>query len=73
LKGLKPGILVERVFMEEIIVPTEIVKDLSSVARERRIAEATIISTKGDVESAKLMKESADLLDTKAAMQIRYL
>lgn len=59
--------------MEEIIVPTEIVKDLSSVARERRIAEATIISTKGDVESAKLMKESADLLDTKAAMQIRYL
>jgi len=32
-----------------------------------------VISAKADVESAKLLREAADILDTKAAMQIRYL
>jgi hypothetical protein len=32
-----------------------------------------VISAKADVESAKLMREAADILDSKAAMQIRFL
>lgn len=32
-----------------------------------------IIDNQADVKSAALMKETAELLDTKAAMQIRYL
>jgi len=32
-----------------------------------------VISAKADVESAKLMREAADILSSKAAMQIRYL
>jgi len=32
-----------------------------------------LISAKADVESAKLMREAADILDSKTAMQIRYL
>jgi hypothetical protein len=32
-----------------------------------------VINAQADVESAKLMKEAAGFLDSKAAMQIRYL
>ena len=46
---------------------------LSSAARQRRTSEAIIINSKADVESASLLKEAAELLDTKAAMQIRFL
>lgn len=38
-----------------------------------RNAEAKIILARADVESAKLMREAADILATDAAMQIRYL
>ena len=72
-KGMPAGIYVDRIFMEQIIIPPDIEKDLTSAARQRRISEANIINSKADVESAALMKESAELLDTKAAMQIRYL
>jgi regulator of protease activity HflC (stomatin/prohibitin superfamily) len=32
-----------------------------------------LITAKADVESAKLMREAAEYLDNKAAMQVRYL
>jgi erythrocyte band 7 integral membrane protein len=48
-------------------------ESLSSAAKERRLAESKIISAKADVESAKLMRQAAEELNTKAAMQIRYL
>ena len=59
--------------MEQIIIPPDTEKDLSAAAKQRRISEANIINSKADVETASLMKQSAELLDTKAAMQIRYL
>lgn len=37
------------------------------------MAEAKIISASSDVESAKMLREAADLLSSEAAMQIRYL
>lgn len=46
---------------------------MASAAQERRLAESKLISAKADVESAKLMREAADILDSKAAMNIRYL
>jgi hypothetical protein len=61
------------VFIDEIIIPPQIERDLTSAARQKRLSEATIINSKADVESASLMQESAQLLNTKAAMQIRYL
>ena len=60
-------------FIDELIIPQQVEKDLTSAARQKRLSEATIISSKADVESAELMKETAQLLDNKAAMQIRYL
>ena len=46
---------------------------MASAAKEKRLAESKIISAKADVSSAKLQREAADILDSKAAMQIRYL
>jgi erythrocyte band 7 integral membrane protein len=73
MRGIPPGIKVENVFIDEIIIPTQIERDLTSAARQKRLSEATIINSKADVESADLMRQSAELMSTKAAMQIRYL
>lgn len=35
--------------------------------------ESKVLTAKADVESAKLMRQTADILSSKAAMQIRYL
>lgn len=67
------GVKIEQIFIKDILLSPEMQFSLSSAAKERRIAESKIISAKADVESAKLMKEAADILDNKAAMQIRYL
>ena len=73
LRGVPPGLFIQNIFLEQIIVPPEVERDLTSAARQVRISEANIINSKADVQSAALMKQSAQLLDTKAAMQIRYL
>ena len=46
---------------------------MAAVAKQKKIGESKVISAKADVESAKLLREAADILDSKAAMQIRYL
>jgi erythrocyte band 7 integral membrane protein len=43
------------------------------VAKEKRLAESKILNATAEVESAKLMRQTADILSGKAAMQIRYL
>lgn len=48
-------------------------RNLQSAAIQKRLSEATIISAKADVESAKLLKETAEILNSSSAMQIRYL
>ena len=37
------------------------------------ILESKILNAQAEVESAKLMRQTADILSGKAAMQIRYL
>lgn len=49
----------------------DIGETLASAAKERRLAESKIINARAEVESAKLMREAADILDSKSAMQIR--
>lgn len=48
-------------------------KDLSMTSKTERLSKAKIISAEADVRSARLMHEAADILNSKAAMQIRYL
>lgn len=61
------------IFIKDIQLNKELQETLSSAAKERRLAEGKIISAKADVVSAKLMRQAADLLNSKAAMQMRYL
>ncbi len=44
-----------------------------STAMEKRNNEAKLILNQADVKSATLMKQASELLDSKSAMQIRYL
>ncbi|KAM3127835.1 hypothetical protein pb186bvf_020066 [Paramecium bursaria] len=64
------GIYVEEVFIKGYDFITS---DLAAAAKNKRIAQAKVISAQADVESAKLMKEAAEALNSKAAMQIRFL
>lgn len=74
------GLLIENIFLKgnrstslDLVMDPETQKNLSAAAKQKRLSEAAIISAKADVESAKMMKEAAEILDSKAAMQIRYL
>ena len=42
-------------------------------AQAKRIGEAKVIAARAEVESAKLMRQAADILSSAPAMQIRYL
>lgn len=44
-----------------------------AAATQRRLGESKVISAQAEVNSAKLMREAADILNSPAAMQIRYL
>lgn len=66
------GIIIENVFMKDIVLNKDLQDALSTAAKERRLAESKVISAKADVESAKMMREAAEALNSKAAMQIRY-
>ena len=46
---------------------------MASAAKEKILVEAKIISAKANVSTSKLMREAADIMNSKAAMQIRYL
>lgn len=56
-----------------MILSPDVQKNLQSAAIQKRMSEATIISAKADVESAKLLKETSEILNSGSAMQIRYL
>ncbi len=67
------GVFIEQAFIKDMLVSPELQSELSMTAKAKRLGESKVISAKADVESAKLMKEAADALDSKPAMQIRYL
>ena len=67
------GVNVNRVLIQEIIFSKDLQDNLSAAATAKRIAEGKIIQAQADVDSAKLLREASDILNTQAAMQIRYL
>mmetsp|Transcript_75717 Transcript_75717/g.105127 ORF Transcript_75717/g.105127 Transcript_75717/m.105127 type:complete len:147 (-) Transcript_75717:18-458(-) len=67
------GVHVTRVLVQEILLQPDLQANLASAATAKRTAEGKIISADADVKSAKLMREASDILNTPAAMQIRYL
>lgn len=67
------GVEVESMLIKDIIFTQELQDSLSMAAQSKRTGEAKVISARAEVESAKLMRQAADILSSAPAMQIRYL
>lgn len=67
------GVKVESILIKDIIMSIELQESLAQAAKSKRAGESKIITARAEVESAKLMRRAADILASKAAMQIRYL
>ena len=59
--------------IKDIIFSNELQDSLSMAAQSKRIGESKVIAARAEVESAKLMRQAADILSSAPAMQIRYL
>jgi len=71
--GDKWGVSIEGILIKDIIFSPDVAASLSSAAQQKRIGEAKIIAARAEVDSAKLMRQAADILASPAAMQIRQL
>jgi regulator of protease activity HflC (stomatin/prohibitin superfamily) len=67
------GVDVESMLIKDIIFSEELQDSLSMAAQSKRTGEAKVIAARAEVESAKLMRQAADILSSAPAMQIRYL
>ncbi|CAD8148782.1 unnamed protein product [Paramecium octaurelia] len=67
------GIDIELMMIKDIQINERIKSALAQAATELRAAQAKILIAESNVQSAKLMKQAAELLSANAAMQIRYL
>ncbi|KAG0750438.1 hypothetical protein G6F16_009702 [Rhizopus arrhizus] len=67
------GVKIESTLIKDITLSKQLQESLSSAAQAKRLGESRVISSKADVEAAKLMRDAADILNTPAAIQIRYL
>ncbi|KAH7081537.1 stomatin family protein-like protein [Paraphoma chrysanthemicola] len=67
------GVEVESMLVKDIIFSQELQESLSMAAQSKRTGEAKVIAARAEVESAKLMRQAADILSSAPAMQIRYL
>ncbi|EHK41347.1 uncharacterized protein TrAtP1_004805 [Trichoderma atroviride] len=67
------GVQVESMLIKDILFSQDLQDSLSMAAQSKRIGESKIIAAKAEVESAKLMRQAADILSSAPAMQIRYL
>ena len=59
--------------IKDMIFSNELQDSLSMAAQSKRIGESKVIAARAEVESAKLMRQAADILSSAPAMQIRYL
>ena len=74
------GLFIENIFIKgninidlDLILQAETQRNMQSAAIQRRLSEATIIEAQANVETAKMMKETSEILNAQSAMQIRYL
>ncbi|KAF2158034.1 membrane protease subunit, stomatin/prohibitin like protein [Myriangium duriaei CBS 260.36] len=67
------GVAVESMLIKDIVFSQELQDSLSMAAQSKRTGEAKVIAARAEVESAKLMRQAADILSSAPAMQIRYL
>lgn len=59
------GVMVESMLIKDIIFGQELQDSLSMAAQAKRTGEAKVIAARAEVESAKLMRQAADILSSK--------
>ncbi|KAJ7058813.1 hypothetical protein C8F01DRAFT_1210637 [Mycena amicta] len=69
----KWGVAIEGILIKDIIFSAEVQTSLSSAAQQKRLGESKVIAARAEVDSARLMRQAADILASPAAMQIRQL
>lgn len=69
----KWGVAIEGILIKDIIFSPEVSASLSSAAQQKRVGESKVIAARAEVDSARLMRQAADILASPAAMQIRQL
>jgi len=67
------GVTIEGILIKDIIFSPDVASSLSSAAQQKRIGESKVIAARAEVDSARLMRQAADILASPAAMQIRQL
>ncbi|RCK66010.1 hypothetical protein Cantr_01805 [Candida viswanathii] len=67
------GVNVESILIKDLVLPQQVQDSLSKATEARRIGEAKIINARSEVMAAKLYRKSADILSSKAALNIRFL
>jgi len=67
------GVKVESILIKDLQFSHDLQQSLSMAATQKRAGEAKVIQAQAEVDSAKLMREASEILNTPAAMQIRYL
>jgi regulator of protease activity HflC (stomatin/prohibitin superfamily) len=67
------GVQVESMLIKDILFSNDLQDALSVAAQSKRIGESKVVAARAEVDSAKLMRQAADILSSAPAMQIRYL
>ncbi|KAJ6530865.1 hypothetical protein DFH09DRAFT_1326760 [Mycena vulgaris] len=67
------GVSIEGILIKDIIFDADVSASLSSAAQAKRLGESKVIAARAEVDSARLMRQAADILASPAAMQIRQL
>ncbi|CAD8194274.1 unnamed protein product [Paramecium pentaurelia] len=67
------GVEMEAIMIRDIQMDEQTQNVLAKAATEKRAAQAKILNAQFTLQSARMMKEVAEMLNSKAAMQIRFL
>jgi membrane protease subunit (stomatin/prohibitin family) len=58
------GVKIESVLIKDLVFSEDLQESLAEAAKQRRVGESKVIMAKAEVDSAKLMREAADILST---------
>lgn len=67
------GVRIESVLVKDILFSKELQDSLASASVAKRMGASKVIAAEAEVQSAMLMRKTAQILSNPAAMQIRYL
>ncbi|KAI9184406.1 hypothetical protein H9P43_003459 [Blastocladiella emersonii ATCC 22665] len=67
------GLRMEHVLIKDIKIDPSLLESLAAAAKQKRAGESRLIAAEADVAASKLLRVAADVLNSSAAMQIRYL